>query len=68
MKKVKQSIEGKSKICAEHPYMDYTLCGNALEGDSVDNMSEAIKVPDNTEITCKECKRLINYCKGKSDE
>ena len=64
MRKVKQSINGKSKVCAVHPLIDITLCGNALEGDRIDNMSLASVVNNKTKITCENCKKIISYCKS----
>lgn len=55
--------DGKMKFIthADHPFMDYTLCGMALEGDSV-NEFEAAELSDSG-ITCDNCRRLVKHCK-----
>jgi len=41
---------------------EYTLCGDALEGDSFCDIEEAIAVPPQ-EITCPRCLTMIEHCK-----
>ena len=54
------TIEDKSEIGeihALHPIGDYTLCGDALE--------EYHYYDTDQPVSCKNCLRIIDYCRGK---
>lgn len=44
-----------------HPLQDYTLCGLTLDGDTVTAGGFEMS---NKRVNCKDCIRLVKYCKA----
>lgn len=64
---IDQFNEGKRQtlIHADHPYMDYTLCGMALEGTGRDANDEHKAARETKKkIDCPRCIQTIRHCKS----
>ena len=44
-------------------FSDYTLCGDALEGDGPNGLEEVVNVARGP-VTCERCIEIIEHCRG----
>lgn len=66
MKDTNEYLQNDRGIHIKHPEMDTTMCGDAIEGDS-DNELEASRTVQRQRITCRVCLAIIKACCAASD-
>ena len=56
-------IENRDGVHLEHPYMDYTLCGDADDGDTGPEIDhEPFRATKKRVVTCRKCCDIIRWC------
>lgn len=60
-------VENDQGVHLLNPICEYTLCGDALEGDGFSGEDNKIKAVKNTKkktVTCPRCIEIIKACRG----
>ena len=59
----KQFSETSDGVHLVSPLSDYTLCGDALEGDEANGLEE-VRATRKRTVTCLRCAQVVLECRG----